>query len=362
MDRTAVEPRPGSRPIARLRSARAAGAPALLVLLVASLALQRGGSYPESLGLPTAGCAIAVALRACQPGLVRLRRLEITHLAGLALLGGLALASSAWAPGGLGSALPQSELVALYLAAAWALLAVFARGMPIMLAVWLAVVGIASFGLVRHLFPDTLAGLDPAAQNRMYRPLGYWNSLGLWAAMGLCLAAILVARSSSRALRAAAAASTVPLAVTLYLTFSRGSVASLAIGLGVALLLDPRRLGLLAWLIASALWPALGVLVASHESAFTRPVPVLAASQHDGRQLALWIVVLALASAVATVLLVRLEPRVARGAVLRRGFAVGVLAVLASLVVLGVVKEGAPWSVAKREVTRFSAAPSSDHP
>ena len=224
-----------------------AAAPAvLLAALLVLVALQRGGYYAESWGLPTALCGWIVALVAVLGTRERLRRLELVQLASLSLLGVLALVSAAWAAGGLGSALPQTQLLALYVAMAGAALMLFQRASPLVAAVWASLVAVSILALGTRLFPNARAA-DASGDNRLYQPLGYWNSLGLWAAMGLALGLVLAGRSRSLALRAAAAASCVPCAATLYFTFSRGAWVALAVGLLVAFVVDPGRLGLAAW-------------------------------------------------------------------------------------------------------------------
>ncbi len=93
--------------------------------------------------------------------------------------------------------------------------------------------------------------------------MGYWNALGVLAALGLLLAFYLVARVENLLVRLTAAASTVPLALTIYFTFSRGAGIALLGGLVLAAVLDPRRLQLAATLLAVAPWPALAVWLAS---------------------------------------------------------------------------------------------------
>src|SRR5690349_16885560 len=104
----------GRMDVARLRSI-APGA--LLSVLITLIALQRGGYFAESWGLPTAACGWTVALAALLGDRQRLRRLELIQITSLGLLGILAIVSAVWAPGGLGSALPQAQLLALYLGA-----------------------------------------------------------------------------------------------------------------------------------------------------------------------------------------------------------------------------------------------------
>ena len=240
----------------------------LLALLIVLIALQRGGYFAESWGLPTAACAWAVILAALLGDRRRMRRLEFTQLGAFAVLAVLALLSAAWQPGGLGTSLPQAQLLALYLAALSAVYMLFRRATPLLVPVWAALSLVSVLALLTRLFPSG-AGTDTLTGNRLSEPLGYWNSLGLWAAMAVALAIVLAARSRSMVLRVAAAASCVPAAATLYFTYSRGAWIAFAAGLAVAIALDPRRLDLITWTLAMLAWPALGVLLASGSPGLT---------------------------------------------------------------------------------------------
>ena len=102
-------------------------------------------------------CGWIVALVAVLGTRERLRRLELVQLAGLSLLGVLALVSAAWAAGGLGSALPQTQLLALYVAMAGAALMLFQRATPLVAAVWASLVAVSILALGTRLFPSARA-------------------------------------------------------------------------------------------------------------------------------------------------------------------------------------------------------------
>jgi hypothetical protein len=331
----------------------------LLGALLVFLALQHGGYYPESWGLPTAACAWLVALTALLGRRQRLQRFELLQLTALTLLGAVALFSAAWAPGGLGSALPQAQLIALYVAVLAAVLTLVRCATHALTAIWGSLVVVSLVALGTRLFPGGGVRDDASGNNRLYEPLGYWNSLGLWAAMGLCLGVVLAARVRSPVLRAAAAASTVPCAGALYFTFSRGAWVALAVGLLVALALDPRRLGLVAWLGVIAPWPGAAVLLASRSHALTSAQPVLSEARSDGRSLALEFLALAVAAALVVASLARAERRVRVPLGARQAFA-RILAALCLLVLAGgVLRFGAPWTMVDRAAHRFAAPPPS---
>lgn len=329
---------------------------ALIAALLVLVAVQRGGYYAESWGLPTAACGWILVLAASLGMRQRFGRLELAQIAALALVAALALISAAWAPGGLGSALPPTQLIVLYVAAVGAMLVLFGRATPFVVAIWVSLLAVCLIALGTRLFP-TAVDTTGLAHNRLSEPLGYWNSLGLWAAMGLALGLVLAARSRSLALRAAAAAGCVPCAATLYFTFSRGAWVSLAVGLVVAFIFDPRRLGLAAWSMVTLPWPAVGVLLASRSHALTTAAPALGQARRDGHSLAIALLLLAAGGALAAVVAGRAEQGRAVPDTARRAFA-ALLVALCLLAGIGVtVTLGAPWTIATRTAHHFAAPP-----
>ena len=96
---------------------------------------------------------------------------------------------------------------------------------------------VTGYGLSERLLPD-LVDLDASvtAGGRLEQPLTYWNATGALAAIGLVLCVRMAGDPRRRrgAARAAAAAGAVPLATGVYLSFSRGALAALAVGVGGA--------------------------------------------------------------------------------------------------------------------------------
>ncbi len=79
------------------------------------------------------------------------------------------------------------------------------------------------------------------AAGRLEQPITYWNAEGLLAAVGFLLCVSLAGDGSrSRFVRAAAAAACAPLGVGTYLSYSRGALAAVVIGLLVLLAAAPR--------------------------------------------------------------------------------------------------------------------------
>ncbi|MFL5837863.1 MAG: O-antigen ligase family protein [Solirubrobacteraceae bacterium] len=163
----------------------------------------------------------------------------------LAALAGWIAISFDWAPLA-GAVQDDLQRVALYLGALIAAAALLgprpaARGVEPALAFGAFVV--VAYGLSGRLLPDliTLAH-SRSAFGRLEQPLTYWNAMGLLAAMGFVLATR-VAGDATRDLRLRLAAATIgpPLAVGVYLSFSRGALAALAVGLVVLAALAPAR-------------------------------------------------------------------------------------------------------------------------
>jgi hypothetical protein len=165
-------------------------------------------------------------------------------LAGLFLLTAWTALSLLWAPLG-GRAQDDLQRVLLYLAYFAAALALL-RG-PVVRR-WLepAVAGgalvVVGYGLTERLLPGLLEfDRSRTASGRLEQPLTYWNAEGAVAAIGLLLS-VRIAGDSERpkAHRGVAAAAGVPLGLGVYLSFSRGALAAVAVGLVVLLALAPK--------------------------------------------------------------------------------------------------------------------------
>jgi len=131
------------------------------------------------------------------------------------------------------------------------------------------IVAVDLYALGTRLLPDRLGAYDPSAPYRLAIPVGYWNGLGILSVMGVLLALALALRSRTAAARAVAAATLPVLLATLYFTYSRGSLLSLALALALVVALDPRRLQLVTVAAVVAAPGALGVWLASRSHALT---------------------------------------------------------------------------------------------
>jgi O-antigen ligase len=211
---------------------------------------------------------------------------------------------------------------------------------------WAGILVVSVDALAGRLFPERFGVYDPIGVYRLSEPVGYWNALGTLAAFGLVLALCLGARSESLLIRLAAAGSTVPLALTLYFTFSRGAWLSLFAGLVAVLVLDPRRLQVAGTLLVVAPWPALAVGLATRSGPLTETGHSLASASVDGHALAATAAGLALAGAAAVAFAAALGLRVHLSTMVARLANATLAAALLGSIVLVVVALGGPVEIA----------------
>jgi O-Antigen ligase len=173
--------------------------------------------------------------------------------------------SAGWAPLE-GAALADAQRVALYavaLMAATLLLGALPRAVEPALALGTLVV--VGYGLAGRLLPGLVhLNVSRTALGRLEQPLTYWNAMGALAAMGFVLGTrVLGDPRRPPWLRALLGAATVPLGLGVVLTFSRGTLIALAVGLAALCLLAPTRAQLRAAGIAlGAMVVAAGVGIA----------------------------------------------------------------------------------------------------
>jgi O-antigen ligase len=245
------------------------------------LCFNSGGFYDEP---RTAFAIVAWAVLAGVVAFAPTAPWPATGAGRVAVLGLLGLAawtaiSALWAPLA-GSAREDVVRLALY-AASLPLATVAFRRRELVRALEVALAALAvvvvGYGLLGEVGVLDLAD-SPAAAGRLAQPLSYWNAMGAMAALGVVLT-VRVASDLTRAapLRLGAAVATAPLAVGLYLTYSRGGIAAAAVGLLTLALLAPeagriwdrfgahRRFAVAA-LAAVSVTAAIGVVVAHRES------------------------------------------------------------------------------------------------
>jgi cytochrome c-type biogenesis protein CcmH/NrfG len=126
-----------------------------------------------------------------------------------------------------------------------------ARWPAVLGGVTLAAVVVCGYALLTKVFPATLASSNTFA--RLEEPFGYWNAVGLMAAMGAVGCMWLGGRRAGHALLSALAYPAMGvLLVALALAYSRGALATLAIGVVAWLCVVPLRLRGAAVLLAGA--------------------------------------------------------------------------------------------------------------
>jgi O-Antigen ligase len=320
-------------------------------LLVCALGFSHGGYFQTAWGpLTLAFLAVAALAVVVSPPALGWRELAVPGL--LAAIAVWALASASW--GSATEAVPEAQRALAYAAGALAFALVLRRERveAFLVGLWVGISIVAIAALAGRLFPERFGEYDPIGVYRLSEPVGYWNALGVLAAFGLVLAVSLVARAQNLAVRLAAAGSTVPLALTLYFTFSRGAWLALLAGLALVLVLDPRRLQLATMLLIVAPWPALAVWLASRSEPLTEVGHPLAAASADGHALVAVAVGLALMACASTAFGVGAARRVR---ISLRTALIGNVALLASLaaaLALVVVALGGP-----SEIARSFAAP-----
>src|SRR5436190_2998869 len=237
---------------------------------VVGLGSAQGGYFPTSWGLSATLLLWVTGLWIVISGRTDAGRIDALFLGLLTAFTCWVGLSISWSTVAAQSVL-ELERTLLVLAGVTAVIALARREhVPRLAGLILASITVVStYALATRLFPDRLGSYDPVAGYRLSDPVGYWNTLGIFAAMGALLAVGVAVDAKTRWVRAGAAGSLVPLAATVYYTYSRGSWLALAFGLGVLVAFTPRRLRTVATTLVLAGPAALGVLLASRPYALT---------------------------------------------------------------------------------------------
>lgn len=330
--------------------------PAVFIgLVLLALLASQGGFFATSWGwsalvLLLAAAVVLVVHTDVAPG-----RPELLFLA---LIGGLTIwtaCSAAWS-GTIGTSLLEAQRTLLFASVAVAVvLTARARDVSRYLVVALAVITtVAAYALCTRCWPARFSLVNDLAGYRLARPVGYWNGLGIVVACGACLAVGLVAGSGPRLVRSAAAAACVPLALTLYFTFSRGAWVGLGFGMAVTLLAARARLHFIGWAFAAALAPGLAVAGATRLHALSTLHAGATAAARDGIKL---VELTALLSGVAVVVTLggyACERRIRLAAGTRRAIAGVLAAAVATAAAAGIVAVGhSPAAIASRAYHDF---------
>ena len=197
--------------------------------------------------------------------------------------------------------------------------------------VTLATIVISAYALLTKILPAQLGATETFA--RLQQPYGYWVATGLTAAMGTIGCLWLGARRDGHALLRALAYPAMGLELTtLMLTYSRGPLAALLIGLVLWFCIVPLRLRGAAVLIAGALGAAAVVAFDFTNHALSSENVPLAERDPAGHQLGALLAVVLVALALAGLTIGFLTARRAPRPRARRIAGSALLAVLASAV------------------------------
>lgn len=325
--------------------------------MLASVAFANGGYFPTAWGWTALLALWLVVTYLLVGNPSEPSSLATSLVAGFLLLVAWIWLSLSWTDD-LDQTLLEGQRTLTYVAVAAALvLIVSARTVVPLLAG--ALVGVflpAGYGLATRLFPDRLGVFDPIAGYRLQEPLGYWNALGIFASMGALLALGFALRGGV-VIRPLAAAAIPILVATLYFTFSRGGWIALGLALLAAIGLDPRRLQLIAGALVVAPFTAVAVWLASRQDALTRTDAPLATATQEGHRLAVYVLLLALGSAVAASFFALAERRFSVGRTVRLAFAVVVSAVTAAALLAVFARYGGPLTLADKAHDAFVTRP-----
>lgn len=328
--------------------------------LVLAVGLFDGGYFPTAWGWVVLGVVWAACLALVLRDRIALGRLEVVTLGTLALFVAWVAASIAWSNDRSLSMLEvERDLIYVVVAAAGVLL-VRGRSVPHLLGgILAAIAALALYALSTRLFPDRGEDLDAIVVDQLSRPIGYANGLGILCVMGVFLALGFAARGDHPGTRALGGALVPVLLVTLYFTYSRGSWVALFAALSAMLLVDTRRFQLLAVTAALAPWSALAVWASSREDALTSLNAASGTVRDAGRQLAVLVIALALASAAASLAVPFAERRLVVGRRARLALAAALVLVALGAISAVVVHAGGPADLARRGYGSFRAAPPS---
>ncbi len=233
-----------------MRSAIRTGAGAVLLAGPTLLAFRSGGYFAD----PRLAAGVIAWLLVALAFVVTPRPLPRsgpgrTTVAGLAALTALVGLSILWAPL---AATAQSDLqrLLLYLGALLAGIALLRGRMGLRTvepALCAGIFVVIAYALSARLVPGLVEQeASRSAAGRLEQPLTYWNAMGALAAVGTVLAIRLAGDRTREAwLSAAGAAAAVPLAVGVYLSFSRGAFLALLVGVLVIAIVSRNRAQLL---------------------------------------------------------------------------------------------------------------------
>jgi tetratricopeptide (TPR) repeat protein len=200
----------------------------------------------------------------------------------------------------------------------------------------LACVIVSGWAVLTKVFPGALAADETYA--RLRQPFDYWNAVGLMAALGVPPLMWLAARRSGHAaLNALAWPGIALLLVGMMLSYSRGALLALAVGVAFWLILVPLRLrGALA-LLGAAIVAAPVVAWAFTQYGLTTDRATVAARAQAGHELGALVLLMLVALLVAGIAATFLMARTPRSPRARRLTGAALVAALALVPVVGLI-------------------------
>jgi hypothetical protein len=210
---------------------------------------------------------------------------------------------------------------------------------------------VCAWALLTKVFPASLAPDETYA--RLREPFAYWNSVGLMAALGVPPMLWLAARRSGHAAANALAWPAMGvLFVCLMLSYSRGALAALVLGVGLWFLIVPLRLRAIAVLAAGVLGAAPMVAWAFAQDGLTTDRAPMAARVDAGHEFGALLLLMAavlLAAGLAVQFVVAQRPPTPRTRRIASRAALGVLALLpiVALIALAAAPGGVNGQVSK---------------
>ncbi|HLI32561.1 MAG TPA: O-antigen ligase family protein [Solirubrobacteraceae bacterium] len=200
-------------------------------------------------------------------------------------------------------------------------------------AIAISSVVVCTYALLTKVFPGTLAAHETYA--RLQAPYGYWIATGLTAALGVIATLWAGARRDGHAaLRILAYPALVIELVTLMLTYSRGPLAALLIGIACFILIVPLRLRTIALLGCATLAAAVPVAFAFASHALSSEHIPLPARSRAGHELGVIVVAALLAALCAGVALTYIAARRPLSERARRQLGAALVACLCALLLV----------------------------
>jgi len=315
-----------------------------------------GGYFPTEWGWPMLAFLLVTVFAVLVRERIALGRLELAALGAFAAFGSWTLLSLLWAPSATEPVLSLERLL-VYVTFLPAVFLLASRRTASMLpaGVLAAAFAVCAYALATRLFPGRLEAFPPPDGYQLATPIGYWNGLAILAVMGALVALGFAADAVAPQARALAAGTLPVLLTTLYLTFSRGSWAALALGLAVAFAVERHRLRLVGIVAACTPAAAAAVLLARHAHALTRAGASLGAASSAGHRLAAALAVCTAASFAVGWTLTWADRRLRLSAGARRGLVAGLVGACVLAAGGVVVRAGGPVALADRVTHSFRA-------